>query len=224
MRRLSWLWLGLFFCIIVFSTACGSSSSSTTAQVRVLLASPDAPAVNVIIDGKTVASNLVYGNATVYVTVQSGSPHLQVVPVSGSSPLFDQTLTVGASSDHTLLLTGPAAGIHPVMLTDGGTTAVVGSGYVRVVNASAAMGAADVYIVPAGAGISGTQPTAANLAFGGDTGYHLTANGNYEVLMTVPGTPKAQLDTGPISLTATQTLVALDGTSGGFMFALLTDQ
>ena len=227
MRRLAWLWLGLLSCLALFLVGCGSGSgSSTTAQLRILLASPDSPKVNVLVDGTSVAANLVYGNATPYISVQSGSRHVQVVPVSGASPIFDQTLSLAASANQTLLLTGPAASIHPIMLTDGGTTSVIGDGYVRVVNASATMGAADVYIVPAGNSIVGVQPVTAGLAFDADTGYQVTAGGNYEVFMTAPNTTQAFLTTGPLSLNASQnqTVVALDRNSGGFMFAQLTDQ
>jgi hypothetical protein len=217
--------LGLLSGLALFLVGCGGSGSSTTAQLRILLASPDAPKVNVLVDGKSVAANLAYGNATAYISVQSGSRHVQVVPVSGS-PIFDQTISFASSANQTLLLTGPAASIHPVMLTDGGTTSVAGDGHVRVVNASATMGAADVYIVPVGNSIVGVQPVKAGLAFDADTGYQVTAGGNYEVFMTAPNTTQAFLSTGPISLTAAQnqTVVALDGNSGGFMFALLTDQ
>jgi hypothetical protein len=211
---------------IVFSTGCGSNSSSSTgAQLRVLQASPDAPQVHVLIDGKPVGGNLAYGNATIYLSVNTGSHHVQVVPVVGGSPIFDQSLSFSSSAKQTLLLSGSAAGIQPVILTDGGTTTTAGDGYVRVVNASASMGAADVYLVPAGSSIAGMQPTAASLAFDKDTGYKLLVAGNYEVFMTAPGTTNAFLSTGSITLNSgqNQTVVALDGTSGGFMFALLTD-
>ena len=87
---------------------------------------------------------------------------------------------------------------------------------VRVVNASATMGAADVYIVPAGSSIAGVQPVKAGLSFDQNTGYQLTMAGNYEVFMTTPNTSNALLSTGSISLTAdqNQTVVALDGTAG----------
>jgi Domain of unknown function (DUF4397) len=225
LRRLAWFWLGLLLCVTLFLIGCGGSSSST-AELRLLQASPDAPHVGVLIDGTSIAANLAYGNATVYIPLGAGSRHIQVVPVNGSSPILDQTFSFAPSIDYTLLLTGPAASIQPVMLTDGGTTSVLNNGYVRVVNASTNMGAADVYIVPAGTSIVGVMPTTANLAFDGSTGYQVTADGNYEVLMTTPGSSKALLSTGPISLTSAQnqTVVALDGTSGGFIFALLTDQ
>ena len=225
MHRLNWLGLGLALCLTLFSIACGSGSG-TNAELRLVQGSPDAPQVNLLVDGKSVAGNLGYSNATGYVSVTSGSRHIQVVPVSGATPIFDQSISFTSSSNRTLLLTGPVASLNTVMLTDGGTTATTGDGYVRVVNASPAMGSADVYIVQAGSGIGGVQPVAAALAFDKDTGYKLTAAGNYQVFMTTPGTTSALLNTGSISLTSgqNQTIVALDGVSGGFTFSLLTDQ
>jgi hypothetical protein len=207
-------------------TGCGGGGTTNTAQFRLVQASPDAPSVSVLIDGKSVSDTLAYGNATAYLSVKSGSRHVQVVPVSASSPIFDQNITFSSSTKQTLLLTGSSASIQPLTLTDGGTTATAGDGYVRVVNASATMGAADVYLVPAGSSIVGVKPVAASLAFDKDTGYQLVVAGNYEVFMTAPGTAKALLNTGSISLTASQnqTVVALDGTSGGFTFVPLTDQ
>jgi len=220
----------------LFSSGCGGSGSGTDAMVRFLIASPDAPLVTIFIDGKSVSGNLSYGNATAYISVKPGSRHIQVTPVSGASPIFDQTISFAAgsttsssstsSSNQTLLLTGQAASIQLVTLTDGGTTLTTGDGYVRVVNASATMGAADVYIVPAGSGIGGASPVKAGLTFDQNTGYQLTIAGNYQVFMTTPGTNNALLDTGSLSLNAAQnqTVVALDGVGGVFTFAVLTDQ
>jgi Domain of unknown function (DUF4397) len=225
LRRWAGLWLGLFLGSAFLLSGCGSSGSDVSA-VRFLQASPDAPPVSVLVDGKTVAGGLNYGNASGYSPVQPGSHHIQVVPVNGSTPILDQSFPFPVSENLTMLLSGPAASIRMVTLTDGGTTSVSGSGYVRVVNASSTMGPADVYIVTAGSGIGGVSPVTAGLGFGQDTGYHVIVAGNYQVFMTTPGTPNALLSTGSISLTAAQnqTVVALDGSSGGFQYTLLTDQ
>ena len=225
MRRSAWLGLGLFSCMALFSSSCGSSGGST-AMLRLVQASPDAPQVNVLVDAKSVALNLAYGNDTGYLSVNSGSRHVQVVPVSGGSPIFDQTISLTSSSKQTLLLTGPAAGIQPVMLSDTGPTVVASSAYIRVVNASATMGAADVYLTPAGSSIVGVTPVTAGMTFDQSSGYQVILAGNYQVFMTTPGTTKALLSTGPISLTASQnqTVVALDGVAGGFAYVRLTDQ
>jgi hypothetical protein len=179
-----------------------------------------------LIDGASTASNIVYGNNTGYLSLKSGSRHVQAVPVNSPTPIFDQSISLTSSSNQTLLLTGAAASIKPVTLTDGGTTTTIGDGYVRVLNASSTMGPADVYIVPAGSSIAGVQPTSAALAFDKDTGYKLIAAGSFQVFLTAPGSTNAYVSTGPINLTSgqNQTVVALDGVSGGFTYALLVDQ
>jgi hypothetical protein len=210
---------------IAFIIGCGGSSSSN-ANLRIFQASPDAPHVNILIDGASTASNIVYGNNTGYLSLKSGSRHVQAVPVNSPTPIFDQSISLTSSSNQTLLLTGAAASIKPVTLTDGGTTTTAGDGYVRVLNASSAMGPADVYIVPAGSSIFGVQATSGALAFDKDTGYKLIAAGSFQVFLTAPKTTNAYVSTGPINLTSgqNQTVVALDGVSGGFTYALLVDQ
>jgi hypothetical protein len=204
----------------------GSGNTSNTAQLRVLETAVGAPPVNILVDSKIVASNLDYGGATVYLTVQSGSRHVQAAPVAGGTPIFDQTLSISSSAHQTLVLTGTSSGVQSVVLTDGGTTATSGDGHVRVFNASNTIGASDAYIVNAGTSLVGVQPVTANLAFGTDTGYQLVPAGNYQVFLTIPGTTNVNLATGPLNITASanQTVVAFDAISGGFTYVLFTDQ
>jgi hypothetical protein len=194
--------------------------------LRFLQASPDAPQVNLLVEGKSVATGLGYMNATGYISLHSGSQHVQVVPVSGGSPILDTSINIVSSGNQTLILTGLVSSAQSLLLTDGGTTATAGDGNVRVVNASSNAGTADVYLVPAGSSIAGIPPTVASLAFNTSTGYQLVPVGAYEVIMTTPGTKNAFLDTGSINLAASanQTVVALDGPSGGVTFTQLTDQ
>jgi len=213
----------LAMCVCVLG-GCGGSSS-TTGNLRFLQASPDAPQVNLLVDGHSVASGLGYINATGYVSLHSGSRHVQVVPVSGGSPILDTGVNVASSGNQTLILTGSVASAHSILLNDTGSTTTNGDGSVRVINASSNAGTGDVYIVPAGDSIAGIPPTVANLGFDGNTGYQLVAIGGYEVFMTTPGTKNAFLGTGSINLaSANQTVVALDGSSGGVTFTQLADQ
>lgn len=212
----------LCFCVL---SGCGGSGSGT-GNLRFVQGSPDAPQVNLLVDGKTVASTLGYANATGYISVGVGSRHVQVVPSNGGSPILDTSVSVNSSGNQTLIMTGAAASIHSVLLTDTSTTATAGDGSVRVVNAASAIATADVYVVPAGTSIAGISPTIANLAFNADTGYQLVPIGSYEVLLTAPGTKNAFLDTGALNLTSSQnqTVIALNGASNGFTFTVLTDQ
>lgn len=212
---------------MVFSIGCGSSSSSTnTGKVRFLQASPNVPLVNVLVDGKSVSGNLGYARNTGYISLKSGSRRVEFVPASGGSPILDQTIAVGSNSNQTLVATGSATSLTGIVLADGGTTATTGDGYVRVVNVSSHLGAADVYVVAAGASIVGTKPVASSLGFDQSTRYQLVVAGNLDVFLTTPGTTNVALSTGALSLTAStnQTVFAFDDAAGGATYELLTDQ
>jgi hypothetical protein len=213
---------------LVGTIGCGGGSSDTTQQLRIVMASPDATPVDILIDGTQVATSLAFTNSTAYLAVKSGSRHIQALTVSNSSSVFDQTISLTASANETLLLTGPVTKMQSLLLTDGATntTVTTGDGKVRVVNASQTMGPADVYIVNAGASLAGATPTSSGLAFDKATDYTLATIGNYQVSMTRPGSTNVFLDTGPLDLSQSQfkTVVALDAVGGGFNFIVLTDQ
>jgi Domain of unknown function (DUF4397) len=205
----------------------GCGGGSNTAELRFVLASPDAPGVNILLDGKSVATNMPPGSSTGYISVTSGSRHIQLVPATGSSttPILDERLSISALANQTLLVTGAVAAIKPIVLSDGGTAAVTGDGYVRVFNASSTIGSSDVYIVPAGTSLTGVKAVASNLPFDQGTSYQAVGAGNYEVFLTTPQSTSVNLNTGSLNLAANadQTVVVLDNSAGGSTFLQLTD-
>jgi hypothetical protein len=213
---------------IALMIGCGGGSSDTTQQLRIVMASPDATPVDILIDGMQVATSFAYTNSTAYLAVKSGSRHIQALTVSNSTSAFDQSISINASANETLLLTGPAAKMQSLLLADGATntTITTGDGKVRVVNASQTMGPADVYIVNSGTSLAGATPVSSALAFNKATDYALATIGNYQVFMTQPGTTNVFLNTGPLALiqSAFQTVIAVDALGGGFNFIVLTDQ
>jgi hypothetical protein len=214
----------------LFVVGCGGGSTSTTQQVRIVMASPDTPPVDILVNGSQVGTALGYRNFVPYISVKPGQLDVEALAVSDSAPVFQQTITVAAGAYQTLLLSGPRAKIQPVLLTDVGTTSTVtttGQGQVRVVNVSSTLGTADTYIVNAGSSIIGIAPTVPNLGFGQVTNYETEAIGNFQVLMTAPGTPSnVELNTGPLALTQSQflTVIALDAVGGGTTQMVLVDQ
>lgn len=211
-----------------FALACGGGSSAGTANLRFIQGSPDAPPVNYLVDGATQSSNLLYGNASSYSSVKSGTRDVQIIPVSATKPLLSQTVSLADSAYETLILTGPVAQLKPLVLNDGTTSGTTSSNNVRVVNISIAMGPADIYIIPAGGSLSGATPVAKALDFDQNTGYVGTGStsGNFDVYITKPTTQNVYLSTGSLNLSTSQkqTILILDSPSGGFTFTLLTDQ
>ena len=207
---------------IVLSLGCGSGNQ---AKLRVLHASPDEPALNVLVDGKSVSGNLAYGSATGYLSVSPGSRVLQLEAVGSTSDVVDQTLSLPAGTDTTVIAANFAAEITPLILNDSTTAPTSGDFQLRIVNAAPAIGPVDVYVVPPGTDLTTVSPKVPNLAFEANSDYQNIAPGNYEVQFTPPGSIFVLLDAGPISFVAGQnrTIVALDNLGGGFTSVTLND-
>ena len=215
--------------LLLAALAGGCGGSSSTGQLRFLQAAPISAEVQLLVNGNQQATNLNYANATGYLTIRGGSQHVQVLTVSGSTtPVLDTTVSITTSGNQTLVMTGTSGAIHSILLSDGNTTATTGNIDVRVLNASNHMGAADVYILPAGSSIIGASPVPKGpFGFNQDTGYQLVSTGGYQVVMAVPGTTNAVLSTGTIAASGSslnQTVVVLDNVAGGFTFTVLQDQ
>lgn len=208
--------------LLFVALGCGGSGNS---QVRVLLASPGESNVDVVINGSVVATDLLYGAATSYISVKSGSVRIQLEPTGTTAPFFDQTISASKSGQYTLVVDNFSTSLSSFTLTDDATTPT--NINLRVVNAAPGLPTADVYIVPQGTSISSVAPTITNLAFGQASTYQsLTTAGAYEVYFTQPGTTFAFIDTGAISLVTGQnrTLVTMDTQfGGGFTFLTLAD-
>jgi hypothetical protein len=82
--------------------------TETDASVRFVHASPDAPAVDVIVDGAVVAPNLVFGQATDFISVSPDEHQVQIVP-SGSdaaSAVIDTTFDPEGGSNYIVAASG----------------------------------------------------------------------------------------------------------------------
>jgi len=223
----------LSFLLTFAGLGCGSSG---TANLRVLHAAPTEPQVNVLVDGTTVNSNLAYTGNTGYLAVSSGSRHLQVEPVSSTTPIVDTTLSLGSSTNTTVVVTGIAT-FQGVVLADDLTAPTSGTAEIRLVNAAPSLAATDVYAVLSGTGISGTTPLVTGVSFGTASAYQpLTiaagTSANYDIYFTEPGTKLALLAAPSISITSgsASTIVALNAidtatnnVGGGFTFQILQD-
>lgn len=93
-RHLKFLSLALVVGVFVFTalaavapaSAEAHARSSAKAYVRVLHASPDAPAVNIVVNGATAVSWLKFGHITGYLKLQAGTPYdVKIVPAAKPS-------------------------------------------------------------------------------------------------------------------------------------------
>lgn len=218
------------FLIVLATIGCGAGG---VANLRVVNGAVNEPQVNVILDNTTISSNLAYPATTGYISVSAGSRNLVIEPVNSTTDIVNSTLTLGGSTNTTVIAAGITAPFNPIVLTDETTTPTSGTADIRLVNAAPNLGSTDVYVVPDGTGITGVSPLVSGVTFGTapSTYQNLTitagTSANYDVYFTDPGTKLALLATGPISITSgsATTLVILDvyPVGSGFTFLNLQD-
>ena len=222
MNKLAGLGVGLLvLSTILFGVGCGSSN----ARVRMLNASPGEASLDMLVDSKDVASGVAYGTASGYSSVSSGSRNLQIEATGTTTPLVNQTTTLGSNTDSTVLAINSAPSTAATVLTDNNSAPSSGNLTMRVINAAPSLGTADVYIVAPGTPLTSVSPTVAGLAFGSASAYQTLAAGSYEIFFTAAGQKFAAIDSGSLSFNAGQvrTIVGLNGQSGGFTAVVIAD-
>jgi Domain of unknown function (DUF4397) len=206
-------------CAMLISSACGGSSST---HLRLLNAATLQSSLDLVVDSKDIASSVAYGSASGYVSVSSGSRHIQVEPTGTTNILIDlPNSTISSGTNNTVIATNSSG----VVVADTTSTPSSGNISIRAINASPTLGTADVYVVSAGTDITGVNPTASSVAFPSATSYQTVAAGNYEVIFTQPGGKVPVVTGSPSSFTSGQvrSVVALDAQNGGFTTAVLSD-
>jgi uncharacterized surface protein with fasciclin (FAS1) repeats len=123
-------------------------NSQINAQLRVAHLSPDAPAVDVWVDGSRVLSNVPFAAFSGYLEVPAGSRNVQVTPAGATSPIvINATVELAENTAYTVAATGLLAqnDLIPIVLVDDLTTQN-GSAQVRFVHTSADAPAVNVAV------------------------------------------------------------------------------
>jgi|SRR5579859_729940 len=206
-------------CAILGTTGCGSSSGT---RIRVLQGSPSHSTITVLINGSAIANNLAYATDTGYFSVSSSSPHLQIELPGSSTAVIDQTPSL--AGDSTFITVTSAGTFTGFLVADDNSAPSSGNVKLRILNASANLPSADVYIVQPGGNIGGS-PTISGLLFQNASSYQSLAAGSYEIFLALPGTKTIAIDSGTVTLTAGQirTLAAIDTLSSGSSLVTLKD-
>lgn len=126
----------------VLSFAPQQASAADTGRVRVMHASPDAPAVDIFVDGAKAVTALAFPNNTPYVTLPAGGHNVKVFvsPSNGTgAPALEANLDIGTGKDYTVLAVGQLSkstlGLY--VLEDNNSTPAAGNAHIRLIHASA---------------------------------------------------------------------------------------
>ncbi len=172
-------------------------AAADEARVRVLHASPDAPAVDIYINDAVVEgwTNVPFGTLSDYMAVPADSYNVKVYATGDQSmPVIDAEVTVDAGMSYTVAATGMLDEIAPAVFEDDPALSE-DEALVRVVHLSHDAPAVDIAPDGADALISG-------LDFPNATDYAALAPGSYDLEVRVAGAPDVALQLDPIELEA----------------------
>jgi len=145
------------------------------ARIRVAHASPDAPAVDVWVDGTLALEGLAFEDISDYLAVAAGNHAIQVVPTGLTEPaVISATLTFNTDVDYTIAATGELASITPIVLIDDNDAPAEGKAHVRFVHFSPDAPAVDV-------ALAGGAVLFPNVSFQGFSAYLPVDVGTYDL-------------------------------------------
>jgi len=189
--------VGLMLAVV----SCGDDTSNTTAQGQLLVvhASPDAPSVDVVVDGSPAARGLSYTLNTGYLRVPAGSRSVKVNVAGTATTVLSATPSVSASKSYTAFATGRAtaspADLQLLLLTDDLASPAAGKSHVRFVHLSPDAPAVDI-------ALAGGAVVFPNRAFRQFTAFTPLDAGTYNLEVRVAGTSNVALPLPNITLGA----------------------
>jgi hypothetical protein len=198
----------------------------TPADVRAGHLSPDAPAVDVIVNDNLAAplfNAAAFPALTGYASVPPATYNIKVVDdATQGLTVINANLPVVAGTSYSVLAVGFLASIEPLVLTDD-RRSIATEARVRIVHASPTAGNVDIYVAAPGTDINTVNPTFANVPFKADTGYVGLAAATYEVSVTPAGakSPVAIFATLPLANGDIFNVIARDAPGGGAPLGLL---
>ena len=176
----------------------GSVLAADTADVRVLHASPDAPAVDVYLDDAIVGplTNVPFGAISDYLQIPAGAHNIKVYATGTTAdPVIDADVTLTAGAAYTVAATGALADITAQVLEDD-PSPTSSSAKVRVVHFSADAPAVDV----ATAGSTVEEAVVKGLAYPNATDYLALPGGTYDLEVRLAGDTTVALPLADVTI------------------------
>lgn len=190
----------------LFLTACDDDDKYDKffpkGELRVIHASPDAPPVNVLLNGEASIENLDYAESSGFTSLRVGSYDIQVEGIipGGNATVIDVPgfqLEKGASP--TIIAVNNVASIEPIVVAESSASPGAGEVALVVTHAAPVAGAVDVYLTAPGDSISGYTP-AFNFDFKDSVDAGALAVGTVEIQVAIGST--VVYNSGAIDLSA----------------------
>jgi hypothetical protein len=120
-------------------------------------------------------------------------------------------------TQYTVLATGVAGDLNPIVLIDDPTPADTGETRIRLVHAAPTAGAVDIYVTEPGAELATAVPVLTSVAFGAASDYMGLDSRTYQVRVTVAGGDVLLIDLPLLVMSSMQvlTIVMMDTMGSG---------
>ncbi|MBK7092546.1 MAG: DUF4397 domain-containing protein [bacterium] len=106
------------------------------ATVMVVHASPNAPAVDLLVDNNVAGSGLAFPNNTAYLSVDAGTRNVKVNVAGTSTTVINADLSLTANESYTVFAVDSVSKISTVVLNDNLAAPAAGKAHVRFVHLS----------------------------------------------------------------------------------------
>jgi len=182
-------------------TSCNEDSKTTPvattpqAQVMVVHASPNAPGVDLLVDGTVAKTNLMFPDNTPYSGVAAGTRNIKVNVTGTSTTVIEANLALAAGTNYTVFACDSVSKIGALVLTDGLAAPAAGKAHVRFVHLSPNAPAVDV-------AVTGGPVLFANESFKGYSDFTPVTAGTYDLEVRLAGTNTVVLPLPGITLAA----------------------
>jgi len=201
-----------------------------SARVRVVHASPDAPAVDIYVDGAVALDGIPFDTATDYVPVPAGQRIFQVFVAGTQTKVAEVNVSLAGGASFTVVAAGFAGtktpGLRLLLLQDI-LPQDMAAGYLRVLHAAPSAPAVDVYVGAPFQTLRNRTAALTNVPFGINSGYlAVPANTGLMARVTPTGTRTIAIQSGRLSLPmgSAFTVIAIDNPGGTTPFDFLIIQ
>ncbi|WP_232058354.1 DUF4397 domain-containing protein [Nibribacter ruber] len=175
---------------VFLTTACDDDDEDSPmveqkANVMVVHAAPNAPTVDLFVDGTKVNSTaLAYPRNTGYLQVAAGSRNVKVAPsgAGAANAVIDANLNLTANTNYSVFAAGPLTALTAVVVEDNLTAPAAGRAHVRFIHLSP--DAPNVDVVVQGT----TSNLFSNIQYKGSTAFKPVNAGTYTLLVQPVGT------------------------------------
>jgi len=172
-----------------------ASVAADSATVRVVHASPDAPAVDVLVNDSVAIANLAFTEAAGPATLPADTYNVKVTPTGLLRPVvIEADLTLAADTDFTVVAVGLLSGIAPLVLIDDNTLDA-SNARIRFVHASPDAPAVDI-------ALAGGPVLFGDVSFTEVGDYLTVPAGSYDLDVRLAGTETVVLPLPGITVSA----------------------